>query len=82
MRNDNLSLSENLLPETNKKLKNNLQHNGISMDWIVTWNDLISDRTPLKDKILRSLCDIYHHDVSCLPYDVPECSEDWIGSVA
>ena len=65
-----------------KKLKNNLQHNGISMDWIVTWNDLISDRTPLKDKILRSLCDIYHHDVSCLPYDVPECSEDWIGSVA
>lgn len=48
-------------------------HNG--MDWVFRWKELVTLATKfeLAQSAIEKLCHLYQNDVSCLPYDVPEC---------
>jgi len=45
------------------------------MDFAVTWKELVtlSPDQELAHLAIEKLCRLYHSDVTCLPYDVPEC---------
>ena len=45
------------------------------MDWVVRWKELVgwAPKYELARAAIEKLCQLYHTDVACLPYDVPEC---------
>ena len=50
----------------------------MAKDWIVKWNELVemtANGNVQAKSALMKLCSLYCNDVSCLPYDIPECKE-------
>ena len=48
---------------------------GQGMDWVLRWDELVtlSRSEELARLAIEKLCHLYQTDVTCLPYDVPEC---------
>ncbi len=47
----------------------------LGMDWVVRWDELVTlaRKYALARLAIKKLCHLYQSDVTCLPYDVPEC---------
>ncbi|KAL7532176.1 hypothetical protein ACHAWF_004038 [Thalassiosira exigua] len=48
------------------------------MDWVIRRDELVTlahDGETLAHSAIEKLCHLYHNDVMCFPYDIPECDK-------